>query len=225
MTTIRNYINLYGRPQALYTDRASHFKVNRAIDASSEENPPETQIQRALEELGINIIFAKSPQAKGRVERSYRTIQDRLVKLMRVNNITTIEEANNFLDKKFLPNWNKRFTVAPASDVDLHRDASKIDLGSILCIKINRTVRNDFTFDLFKQKYQIAKDRNRSGLKTSQVEIEIWLNNTIKAKFKGKYLYISPINTKVKGKGDLYKTIPALSAPAPAKAMLWEEPN
>jgi hypothetical protein len=84
-------------------------------------------------------------------------------------------------------------------------------------------VTNDFTFVLYKQKYQIAADKNRTGLRRAKISIEIWINGTIRAKFKDKYLYISLINSGVKGKVDLYKTIPALSAPAPAQALLWKE--
>ncbi|MDR1051719.1 MAG: ISNCY family transposase, partial [Deltaproteobacteria bacterium] len=123
MDCLKNWFELHGLPLAAYTDRASHFRVNtppksdersgdhdRAI-SEADMKKFKTQIQRALAELGVRMIFAGSPEAKGRVERSFGTAQDRLVKLMRVHGVTDIESGNAFLKTKYVPHWNRNRTV------------------------------------------------------------------------------------------------------------------
>jgi len=108
MIMIRDYIGKYGRPIAIYADKASHFKTTRqpSIEESLRDEQPATQIARALRELDIRYIPAGSAQAKGRVERAFGTMQDRLIKEMRLEGISTIAQANEFLNTKFIPFWN-----------------------------------------------------------------------------------------------------------------------
>jgi transposase len=117
MRTLWAYVERFGRPQAVYTDKASLFQPTLAPGWKDEEPGPktETQLGRALRELGIEWIAAHSPQAKGRIERSFGTLQDRLVKGLRVAGAATIEEANRYLEQTFLPEWNERFVVRPES--------------------------------------------------------------------------------------------------------------
>jgi hypothetical protein len=118
---------------------------------------PKSQFERALEELGVRVIHATSPQAKGRIERLFKTLQDRLVKEMRLKGIKTKEEANEFL-KHYLRLHNERFSFKPAKEGDLHRCIPKdIDIDKILCIKTKRTLRNDFTIAHDGNLYQITE--------------------------------------------------------------------
>jgi len=111
----------------------------------------------ALRELGVNLIHAHSPQAKGRVERMFNTLQDRLVKEMTLRGITTIEEANTYL-KNYLSAHNKRFAVKPKEQNDLHRDVPKgFNLDTVLCIRTERTLRNDATIAHNGKLYQIQE--------------------------------------------------------------------
>ena len=164
MASFKSYINTKGIPLSVYIDRHTTYKSNKkpSIEDELENREPLTQVGRALEELGVEVIFAYSAQAKGRVERLFRTFQDRLVKEMRLRKIKSIEEANRFL-KEYLPIYNKRFAVPAAKEADLHRALPKgIDLDRILCVKTERTLRNDFTIAHDSKLYQI-EDNIRVG--------------------------------------------------------------
>lgn len=191
------YIQRYGLPAGLYVDRAGHFKVNKPTKAQLADEvdaaEPRTQIQRAAEELGVELIFARSAPAKGRVERQFDTCQDRLVRIFRVQGITTIKDANKYLEDKFLPWWQKERTVKPTSEFDAHRPARDYDLKSIFSIKAVRVVSNDYTFRLNNRKFQIAAASNVPNLRRGKVTVETRVDNTIKASFNGKYLLIQEI--------------------------------
>jgi hypothetical protein len=132
---------------------------------------PLSEFERALKELGVDVIHANSPQAKGRVERLFGTLQDRLVKEMRLRGIRTIEEGNRFL-KHYLPVYNKRFSVRPMERNNVHRCLPKgVNLDAILCIKTERTVRNDFTVAHNKKLYQV-EDRTNASKVTIQDQID-----------------------------------------------------
>src|SRR5688572_7259432 len=120
MELLQHWIERYGRPLALYTDWASHF---RQTPCAGEQAGP-TQIERALGELEIRLICAHSPQAKGRVERSHGIDQDRLIKELRLAGICTLEAANGFLEQAYLPRMNARFAVQPTDAADAHRPAA-----------------------------------------------------------------------------------------------------
>jgi transposase len=141
------WLRRHGRPLALYADRDSIFKVNRppSDGEALEGRQAETQFGRAVRQLGIDYIPAGSPQAKGRVERSFQTDQDRLVKELRLRGIADIPSANAYWDREYLPMLNRRFTVRPASSVDARRPAKGYDLAAILSIQTVRTVANDYT--------------------------------------------------------------------------------
>src|ERR1700683_4840738 len=128
MRLLWSYVERYGRPVSYYTDKASLFQTAPKIARDSKELPrdeqeplPPTQIGRALRELGVVWIAAHSPQAKGRVERSFGTAQDRLVKGLRVAGARNIEDANGYLESEFLPWWNQHLVTTPANPVDAHR--------------------------------------------------------------------------------------------------------
>lgn len=147
-TMFRAYAEQHGLPQALYVDRHSIYRADR--EPTKEElfagKEPQTQFGRAMQELGVELILARSPQAKGRVERMNGTLQDRLVKAMRRAGINDLAAANAFLESTFLPQFNQRFGVAPQGRGDLHRALGKrCDLGLVLSIQEERVVQNDYT--------------------------------------------------------------------------------
>ena len=147
-TTFRDYTLKHGFPQAIYVDRAGIYRSDREpteaeILAGKE---PQTQFGRAMEDLGVRLILANSPQAKGRVERMNRTLQDRLVKALRRRGISDLETANRFLEEEFLGPFNAQFGVAPAVAEDLHRAVpAELDLARVLSEQEERVVQNDWT--------------------------------------------------------------------------------
>lgn len=147
MLSFRAWVQRHGLPGALYPDRHS---IHRRNDKQADEIEhrtgvrPRTRFGEALSELGVELIWAHSPQAKGRVERMNGTLQDRLVKLLKLEDITTIEEANGYLEHTFLPDHNRRFAVASSESEDAHRPAPpEAALEAALCFKEQRSVGND----------------------------------------------------------------------------------
>jgi hypothetical protein len=193
MNVLRQYLERFGRPLEFYTDKASLFQTAPKKNQLNPEEPlPPTQIERALRELGIGWIAAHSPQAKGRVERSFQTAQDRLVKLMRAEGVQTLEQANAFLEAEYLRDCEKLFSVLPASTDDAHRPLGKQhDLAAILCTVEQRVVTNDYTFRFGSRIYQIARKDIGAGLRGSRVRIERRGNGDIAVRFDGKYLNVS----------------------------------
>ena len=190
MALLRLYLERLGRPVAIYADKAGHFKVNRrtTIEEDLAGREPETQIGRALRELGIEYIAAHSPQAKGRVERSFGTDQDRLVKGMRLAEIATIEAANRYLEDNYLPEWEKRFTVPATQPADVHRPLADLDLAAILSVQETRTVANDYTLRYNSGHYQIEKSDIGSGMRGNKVLIERRLDGSLHMRWQGRYL-------------------------------------
>jgi hypothetical protein len=155
------------------------------------EEVPLSEFERALKELGVDLIHAMSAQAKGRVERLFRTLQDRLVKEMRLRGIGTIEEANEFL-KQYLPIYNRRFSVLPREREDLHRPLPKgFNLDSVLCIKTERRLRNDFTVAHNKKLYQI-EDRTRA----SKVMVHEYMNGSLRMTYRDQSLRFKEITSR-----------------------------
>lgn len=144
-----------------------------------------------MKELGTNLISANTPQAKGRVERLFKTLQDRLVKEMRLVNINTIEDANRFLKEQFIPWYNGRYAVIPKSNSNCYRRldiSTGIKLKSIFAKHYLRGINNDFTVSYKSKYYQLEEIQPTTVFKGDKVLIEERLNNTIKIKYKGRYL-------------------------------------
>lgn len=153
MKLTKDYLKTYGRPIEIYADRGKVVKVNQ----NNPDDEFKTQYRRAVEdELGIQVSFALSPQAKGRIERLFKTLQDRLIKEMRLRNISSMKQANEFL-KTYLPIHNARFSVAAKEKTDLHRKIRGYNLDDILCIKKQRILKNDFTIRYNNQWYQLQR--------------------------------------------------------------------
>lgn len=155
MGATKHYIEKHGLPHELYADRGKVYKVN----LGNEDNSRLTQYGRAMEEFDVGLTHARSPQAKGRVERLFGTLQDRLVKEMRLRDISTIEEANRFIEEEYLPKHNQKYAVAPRSSTNLHRSAKNYDLDDILCIKEERILTSDFTLRYKNQWFQLEKSQ------------------------------------------------------------------
>lgn len=176
MDSFRRYIRKYGIPISLYMDKHSTYKSMGKPTIEDELNgtEPMSEFGRALEELGVQLIHAHSPQAKGRVERLFNTLQDRMVKEMRLRGISSIAEANEFL-REYLPIYNRRFGKKAAQRENLHRPISKgLNLARILCIKTERTLRNDFTIAHERKLYQIEE-----AIKTKKLMVEEYTNGSM----------------------------------------------
>lgn len=185
----REYVEETGIPVELYVDKFSTYKINHPKATDNLELM--TQFKRAMRSLETNLIFANSAQAKGRVERLFETLQDRLVKEMRLAGINTIEAANVFLRKTFIPWFNSRYAVIPKSDQNCHRklDASTAKkLDSIFSKHFVRGINNDFTVQYKSRYYQLEQIQPTTVFKMDKVLIEDRLDKTIKIKYKNHYL-------------------------------------
>jgi hypothetical protein len=199
MDRLLGYIDRHGLPRALYTDRASHFVINpprkkaAGEGADAAEPPAPTQIGRALAECGIQHIKARSPQAKGRVERAFRTLQDRLFHRLRIEGIVDIADANEFLEKKFLPKWNEHLGRVPADSFDAHRPTDGLNLKAIFSTQVERTVGNDYVVKVLRRRFQIEAGSVKAGLKRSKVTVETRLDGEVRIRYKGEYLHMHEI--------------------------------
>jgi len=152
--TIR-YIKTYGKPASIYTDCGGVFKVNK----SNENNDYITQYERALGAIGIVLIHAYSPQAKGRVERSFQTDQDRLVKELSLRSVTSMEKANEYLESEYLKNHNAKYARQAKNPIDIHSPYQGKDLVDIFAIISTRRVANDWTIRYNNKILQIDSTR------------------------------------------------------------------
>jgi hypothetical protein len=198
---LRGYVERYGRPLAVYTDKASLFQPTLAPGWKTEEPGPksETQMGRAFRELGIEWIAAHSPQAKGRIERCFGTLQDRLVKGLRRVGAGTLEAANEYLEREFLKDWNERFTVQPDSQVNAHRPMNQaLHLESILSHVEQRTVTNDYTVAWDGGRWQIPKAAVRPGLRRSSIRVEERLDGTLQTRIGEQFVTLTVCAKAVK---------------------------
>jgi transposase len=191
LRTLGGWLRRYGRPLAHYTDRNSIFQTTRPAQLAEQlrGHPARTQFGRALNELGIEWIAAHSPQAKGRIERLFETLQDRLVKEMRLAGIDTIQAANQFLELRFIPEWEQRFTVAPRQPRNAHRPLGpEHRLEEILSVRVARQVAQDHTVSWEGNRWSVLREEVRAGLPGAQVEIERRLDGSHWLRFRGRYL-------------------------------------
>lgn len=156
MRATKNYIEHYGIPHSFYVDYGSVFSIN----INNKEREKLTQWECAIKELGSEVIHARSPQAKGRVERANKTMQDRLIKEMRLAGISSIDAANHFVQQgDFLKKHNERFGVCAQILGDSHKPVTAYDLEKIFCIKEKRILANDYTIVHKKQIYQLLANQ------------------------------------------------------------------
>jgi transposase len=200
MGVLWQYVGCNGRMVDLYTDRAGIFTVApRAKESAQQRQEADrlTQFGRGLRELGIGWIAAYSPQAKGRVERSFGTDQDRLVKHLRLAKVKTLPDANKFLEKEYWPEWNERFARPLEGVVDMHRPLTpQTDLASALSHVEQRQVSNDYTFSFAGRRYQIARTDVKAGMRGKSLRIELHLSGALRARFEGVYAEVSECGAK-----------------------------
>ena len=195
MDSFKRYIEKFGMPVSIYLDKHSTYKSTRKQTIEDELNntEPLSQFSRVVKELGVDVIYADSPQAKGRIERLFRTFQNRLIKEMRLKGIRSTEEANRFLTH-YLPTYARRFAVQPANDTDLHRPIAKgVDLDAVFCVKTIRVLRNDFTVAYNSRLYQIEDNVN-----AEKVTVEERANGSIHISYRNMDLKFKEITTRPK---------------------------
>jgi transposase len=201
MGVLWEYLEKNGRMAEVYTDRDSMFAVPPRPGESREQQRQAdrlTQLGRALRELGIGSVLAYSPQAKGRVERSFFTDQDRLVKLLRLAKVSTREAANAFLETEYWPEWNERFARPVQEFPNRHRALTgQLELAAILCHAEQRVIGNDYTFSFAARRYQIAREEAQAGMRRQPLRVELWLNGELRARYQGRYLNIGECSTRV----------------------------
>lgn len=185
----KQYLEKHGKPISIYLDRFSTYKVNTKTLA--DDLNVLTQFERAMKDLGIRIIHANSPQAKGRIERANITLQDRLVKELRLADISTVEAANKFVEKIFISKFNAKFSVLPQKKGDIHKPLTKFEkdgLNKIFSIQNTRIVNNDFTIRFEGQWFQLSKTQPTLVLRKDKVQIEQRIDGQIFISLRGKYL-------------------------------------
>lgn len=220
----RTYMNKFGKPRSIYVDKDSIYVTNRQPNLEEELQGRKyalTQFTRAMEaDLGIKVIKANSPQAKGRVERLFETLQDRLVKELRLAGISAISGANRFLDEVYLPKHNRKFSVPPKNKTDVHRAVgkTKVELDAIFSFQEERVVGNDYTVHWKTRLFQIEKHQPYFLLPRTRVIIEERLNDEIKIKYKGKYLKMREIDPQEIRKPQLPEPAPLLAKPRHEKS-------
>lgn len=168
----------YGLPARFYLDRASQFTTTRrgGVHVAQHDGQP-TQFERAMSELGVSIIFADSPQARGRGERINGTFQDRLVAELGLRRIRTAEAATDYMNRHFIPRYAKRFGVTPQEKVPVWRPAP-VDLRHILCRRFHRTVNNDNTVSVNGHIVQLHPLPTRLSFVKARVTVNLWLDGS-----------------------------------------------
>ena len=191
MTVLSYWIKTYGIPQSLYCDRKNAFVLTR--EPTDREilagiTKPRSHFGKACDKLGIEVIAANSPQAKGRVERNHGVDQDRLVKELRLAGISTIEGANRFLLEKYLPKMNGKFSRQAAQPEDAHVPLLDVELSDIFCFEYERCVTNDYTVRFENRLFQILRENRNRPQPKGQVIVRKKLDGTITILWNGKPL-------------------------------------
>jgi len=199
MDLTKKYIRKYGIPMSFYMDNHSTYRSQGkpTIEDELAGKRPLSQFERAAKDIGIRVIHARSPQAKGRIERLFKTFQDRVIKEMRLAEVNSKREGNIFL-RGYLPKYNKRFRVEASKNTDMHRPLeSVINLDEQLCIKTERTVRNDYTVAHNGKLYQIM-----SNTKAKKVIIEERVSGRMMINGNGLYLTHKGIENRPRKKSE-----------------------
>ncbi|UMX47715.1 MAG: ISNCY family transposase [Candidatus Nealsonbacteria bacterium DGGOD1a] len=206
----KGYLQESGKPIAIYLDKFSTYKINHKNAKDNSEMI--TQFQRAARELDITLITANSPQAKGRIERLFDTLQDRLVKELRLRGISDIAAASKFLKEEFIPDFNQRFSVIPKKKNDLHRqlpDFQSSNLDAIFSVQSQRRVQNDFTIRFKNQWIQIAKEQIATVRRKDEILMEERLDGSLAIRLRDKYLNFKILPAKPLKAKELIAAIPA----------------
>lgn len=198
-TIFRDYVRDQGLPRALYVDQHGIYRADR--EATEHEilagKEPQTQFGRAMAELGVELILARSPQAKGRVERMNGTLQDRLVKALRRLKIRDLAAANTYLEETFLPKFNAHFQVPAANEADVHQAVSSdCDLGRVLSLQEERVVQNDWTVRWKNGFLQLEESRDTPVHPKQRVTVCETLEGELRLFLDNRELAWSPVRTR-----------------------------
>lgn len=199
MRLTQEYLRKFGRSQSFYVDKDSIYKTNRraSMDEEVRDEQPMTQFSRAMAELDITVICAESPQAKGRVERLFKTLQDRLVKELRLAGAKTMEDGNKFLAGGYLDKHNSRFAEEPANRTDAHRGVLPGQrLERTLSLRTERTLLNDYTLQYQKRTFQVLKHQPICVAPRDKILVETRLDGSTHLRFKDAYLNFKPIDKR-----------------------------
>jgi transposase len=191
MRVLKRIVETKGSPLVFYCDKDANFKTAKyeSIHYQLKAKNAQTQIERALKELGVQIIYAGSPQAKGRVERAWGTFQDRLCSELRLHNISTIEAANHYLLEEYIPKHNRKFSHPAKEQGVAYQPIPKgLNLNNIFCIKDERTVASDNTISYRTKYYQILPNEYRISFAKAEVMVHEWLDGSIHVFYKDKEL-------------------------------------
>lgn len=201
MEAIKEVIKKKGCFMALYVDKASHFKTTRigGVHYDVSEEQKETNIEEALEELGITLITANSPQAKGRIERLFGFFQDRLINEMWIRKIKDYEEANRYLVEEFIPWYNARYTHKAEGSVYREKDKKNLDL--IFTKRYNRRVNRDNTISIFREKIQLNPTGRRLNFARAIVQVRISKENKVWILYNGEVI----LETKISENNDMIR--------------------
>jgi len=206
----------HGLPQSLYVDRDSIYRCE-GVGSVAEQlagKEPQTQFGRAMEELGVELILANSPQAKGRVERMNGVLQDRLVKALRLEGISDLKTANTFLRKKYLPAFNRKFAVPAASPADVHRKAPR-ELNRVLSWQEERVVQRDWTVVHERRWYQLDRRHETMSLAGKKVIVRTLRDGTVEVEHRGKKLKSKALKARPERPA-------VVAAPTPRPVQEWK---
>jgi hypothetical protein len=193
LDTLRDQVLTHGRPLAFYSDRHGIFRVN-AKDAESGDG--KTEFGRVVERLDIALINALTPQAKGRVERANQTLQDRLIKEMRLRNISSMEAAQAFLPS-FMLKWNEKFAVAPSDEVPAHRPWTKTEdeLDLLLARREDRVLSKALTFSYGGTKYCVKTSGPGTAMRGGKVLVHHFTDGRLHVTYKDRVLALTAYRT------------------------------
>jgi hypothetical protein len=220
--TFDGWVQEHGVPCSVYVDRDSIYRCERMPTVAEQVagQEPQTQFGRAMSLLGVELILANSPQAKGRVERRNGLLQDRLVKALRLRGISDLDGANTYLEKEFLRELNEQFTVAPSSPTDVHRAAPR-NLREVLSWEEQRVVQRDWTVAWQNTWYQIDRRHEGMSLAGKSVVVRRLLDGTEQLLYRGQKLEWRKLPERPERRS-VPRQAPAIKRdPTPAAGHVW----
>lgn len=223
---LEGWVRQHGLPASLYVDRDSIYRCEGVASIAEQlaGKQPQTQFGRAMAQLGIELILANSPQAKGRVERMNGTLQDRLVKEMRLAGINDRENANRFLDGKYLRVFHRQFGRAAASPVDMHRAVPR-NLNEVLSWEEARGVQGDWTVACAGKRYQLDRQHEALSLVRRKVIVRTLRNGRVQLVYRGKQLQWRALPEGAERKASRAKAVRKVKLPRavrpPAQSHPW----
>lgn len=221
---LRRWIDKHGIPGALYTDWKNVYVRQPTAREELAGKPAVTQFGRMCARLGIKIIAASSPQAKGRVERNHGTHQDRLIKKLRRKQISSLAAANQFLEEQYLQEHNRRYARPPASNQDFHRPTpGKRHLQEVFCLEQERVLSNDWVVQYARQLLQVERQSRHHAPARSKVTVREWEDGRLQLRYRGHSLAWQTIESlPVQPKAESSPTLPH-PKPHPASYHPWRQ--